>query len=107
MIDKLAKEVAEKAFDEYVYNGKSIMQLVNETMEHDWIPCSERLPELTDSELYTMALVTIENGDVCLGAYHSDDKEWRTRMSVGEKYYSKKHKVVAWMPLPEPYKEGD
>lgn len=71
-----------------------------------WIPVSERLPEDTDEEYYPMSLVTLDNGDVCLGVYRYDDKEWWTRMSEGETVYTTDHKVIAWQPLPEPYKES-
>lgn len=75
--------------------------------EGKWIPVSERLPENTDDEFYPMSLVTLDNGDVCLGVYRHDEKAWRTRMSEGELYYTTDHKVTAWQPLPEPYKAGD
>lgn len=71
----------------------------------EWIPCSERLPEDSKTEIYDMQLVTLDNGDVCLGVYRHDDKEWFTRMSEEETIYSNNHKVIAWQPLPEPYKE--
>lgn len=74
-----------------------------------WIPCSERLPDLPeDNEPYKIYMVTLDNGDVCLGVYRNDDKEWYTRMSQSELVYSTKHDVLAWMPLPEPYRsEGE
>lgn len=71
----------------------------------EWILVSERLPENTDDGLYQMSLVTLDNGDVCLGVYRYDENAWRTRMSEGEIYYTTDHIVTAWMPLPEPYKE--
>lgn len=72
----------------------------------EWIPCSERLPkDIEDNEYYPMCIVTLENGDVCLGVYRHDDKEWYTRMSEGEDVYSTRHKVLAWMYSPQPYKE--
>lgn len=71
-----------------------------------WIPCCERLPAEGD-EFYPMCLVTLDNGDVCLGVYRHDDKVWYTRMSEGETVYVTIHKVLAWRPLPEPYKDGE
>ena len=71
-----------------------------------WIPVEEGLPEHNrDHPYYEINLVTIENGDVCLGVYRNEDKEWWTRMSEGETCYSNKHNVIAWMPLPEPYRK--
>ena len=72
-----------------------------------WIPVSERLPEERQDRYYPISLVTLDNGDVCLGVYRYDDKEWWTRMSEGETVYTTDHKVIAWQPLPEPYKESE
>lgn len=62
-----------------------------------WIPCSERLPEV--SGLY---LVTTNKYGVWAArtdSYSVRDKEWKRK---GDK----KAVITAWMPLPEPY-EGD
>lgn len=83
----------------------AVMFKALEKPEQKWIPVSERLPGNTNNEYYPMSLVTLDNGDVCLGVYRYDDKEWWTRMSEGETGYTKDHKVIAWQPLPEPYKE--
>ena len=73
-----------------------------------WIPCSSgRLPKDEDEEVYPMNLVTLENGDVCLGVYRYDEGTWRTRMSEGETLYTTDHTVTAWQPLPQPYKESE
>lgn len=68
----------------------------------EWIPVEEGLPKKYNS-FYEINLVTLENGHVCFGVYRYDSNEWWTRMSEGETVYSNKHKVIAWMPLPEPY----
>ena len=66
-----------------------------------WIPCSERLPEY-DGEMY---LVT----DYC-------EQINRRRIHISYCYVNREgfwsdvpvgYKVIAWMPLPEPYKDGD
>ena len=71
---------------------------------NDWIPVEERLPNGKSKGLYDMNLVTLEDGEVCLGVYTDDKKEWRTRRTQGETIYTNKHNVIAWRPLPEPYK---
>lgn len=94
-------------------------------MKEKWIPISEKLPEVAfkfrdfddedgffeeyESDYY---LVTLEN-DICFSVSIANYCEWRadngkvvtgwTDAIYGERL-NKKDKVVAWMPLPEPYK---
>lgn len=86
-------------------HNKTIVDVLNAIEQQpkvgEWIPVEKGLPEHNRAyPYYEINLVTIENGNVCLGVYRSDDKEWLTRMSEGETVYSNKHKVIAWMPLP-------
>lgn len=69
-----------------------------------WIPCSERLPEESD---YYMACIYDEEIDdydyrktwfAHKDDYDMDESEWRELQSF--------EKVIAWLPLPEPYR-GD
>lgn len=126
MIDekKLVKEICNTACKVYEFetdelldafmlglNAKQIcvMDLIaKQPKVGEWIPVEKGLPEHNRAyPYYEINLVTIENGNVCLGVYRSDDKEWLTRMSEGETVYSNKHKVIAWMPLSEPYRKED
>lgn len=78
--------------------------------EQRWIPCSERLPGdekdvlvtrhfLNDEQLKKNAIKEALYVEV---ASHVDD-EW---ISYSDEYKIKRHlhKVIAWMPLPEPYR---
>lgn len=78
-----------------------IMEFIENQMEKvgEWIPCSEKLP-IEEWETY---ITTHEDGSVQIHSYTHKDGfvfNWNT-----DKPNSK---VVAWMPLPEPYKpEGE
>ena len=63
--------------------------------EHQWIPCSERLPE---SDGWYM---TTYDGDIC-----GEDGKVFSGMSEYENGQWVEDTVYAWMPLPEPYKEN-
>ena len=63
---------------------------------------NRNLPEEGEKILYDMQLVTLEDGEVCLGVYRNQENEWWTRRQQGEEWYTNKHDVVLWQPLPEP-----
>lgn len=69
--------------------------------EAEWIPCSERLPNESGEYLATIPLDADETYTEVLtfhkGRFYEDDDEW------GATYHDD---VLAWMPLPKPYK-GD
>ena len=64
-----------------------IMDLPSAQPEQRWIPCSERLPE-EGTEVLT---------------YNHDDDYAINHIIDGEEWFF--DGAVAWMPLPEPYKE--
>lgn len=85
--------------------------------EQRWIPCSERLPE-EDTEVLISYRYKEGEGDtdhvniditsygtVCFGGRKIHTlKEWRQPFD----YFHANYEVIAWMPLPEPYrKEGE
>ena len=61
-----------------------------------WVPCSERLPENEDNVLCCTAT---KKGlrNVVIGYYILDKGCWACAMNSSN--------VIAWTPLPEPYKE--
>ena len=61
------------------------------TPEPPWIPCSERLPSKAD-----------HTNDMVLVCYRNSSVRFNTYMNGWVQ-----GNPVAWMPLPEPYKEDD
>ena len=81
--------------------------------EPHWIPCSVVLPEEKDAGIlkkfgtekrseYVLATVEVKGERMTVTACTCDGK-WDWNM----KYAFPDYKVVAWMPLPEPYKGGE
>lgn len=65
-----------------------------------WIPVSEQLPEGEQKVLFST-----KTGRVHLGRYHNDNSvnQWYSSL---DKMRAWNNVVNAWMPLPEPYKDG-
>ena len=69
-----------------------------ENKQDDWIPVSERgLPTKDEVDKDNRFLVTQSNSSVGVYVFNYD--------GTSEEYW--KRNVVAWQPLPEPYKDGD
>ena len=112
-IDALQKEINKgiPPFDDVMGSIRCGVRLARNIIEdlpsaQQWIPCSERLPED-----YTDVLAWFEYfryGDYnCLyqthgiGSYSTEYDSWMINHETGWH----KLRVIAWMPLPEPYRE--
>lgn len=62
-----------------------------------WIPCSERLPEIHQNVLLSLRSLDIEIG------FRAETEPYFYSHSA-DGYYIEPQNVLAWMPLPEPYK---
>ena len=72
-------------------------------MNDDWIPCSERLPEVPEGiedDCCPEFNVTIKVADKATTLKCAPDGTWFD--DFGEVY-----NVIAWQPLPEPYRAAD
>lgn len=85
---------------------KDAIKIVNEVAEEyngGWIPCSERLPEA--GKRYLVSAIwkdkDFEKSAVYDAVYGSDGL-WHSY-----NYEPVSYKVIAWQPLPEPFKERD
>lgn len=74
-----------------------------------WIPCSERLPDkyVDEDGILIHYLVCDSDGDIGTGFYEPDsDEHWDVQWpACNDAYFD--IRIVAWMPLPEPYKESE
>ena len=66
-----------------------------------WIPCNERLPE--KENVLCSAVSLARNPDtIFVGAYRNG--VWFLQSAIATISYPTQYKVIAWMPLPEPWK---
>ena len=89
-IDEFIKflELGRKAFD----------------LKTEWIPVSERLPDHQENNDYYLVTIQCEHYDGW-DDYVTGFAEWTKHGWDELSCYIGQIKVIAWMPLPEPYKE--
>lgn len=93
--------------------------LVRKSVVRGWIPVSERLPDDGDVRFY-MCIVENHEEDLPMFCQYEEDRGfgfWRdyydadTLGFVDSEFQTNEElgyeKVVAWMPLPEPYRESE
>lgn len=77
---------------------------INVVSKNGWIPCSERLPDIEGNTSDTVLVCTIDGFQHM--AFWCDDEKWRYCESGMIKKPMEWTEIIAWMPLPAPYKEG-
>lgn len=77
---------------------KLILELLEQ--ESRWIPVSERMPE-EDVDV----LVTLEYGLIGIMQKKLADDDNGEPCYIWQDFEGEEHEVIAWMPLPKPYKE--
>lgn len=90
----------EISIEQYNKMAERLTELEYKEAEHQWIPCSERLPG-EGCEF----LCCDERGEIIIGLPYADEEAYTGFSAESETEYI--FNCVAWMPLPEPYKESN
>ena len=111
---EMAKEVAEKALDEYIYKGKTLREWINILARTQWISVSERLPK--DRDWYLGIFKEPDTGWVNPIPFICDYVGSKTKATTKEYWilrgftdrdehidYYFNLECVAWRELPEQY----
>ena len=69
----------------------------------EWIPCSERLPSEKDY-IGDVVIWCTDKSIVGVGWYYESTKSWAT---IDDTFPPILGEVIAWMPLPKPWKGAD
>lgn len=96
---KLDEDESEIIDNDILTLNKEICGIIkNQPKVGEWIPCSEMLPE--EGEMVLVTQKVYGGNMVCVCSYES-------AYGYGCGFYGSSGDVVAWMPLPEPYKGVD
>ena len=124
LIDKFEDRMQDDKFMCPVMKVLDVLEIVEEapTVEPmKWIPCSEGLPEERDSVFkkfkgtnkWRDAMFESISDEVNITVELSDGtRKTKTSYTIDGKWKYEKElgiemRVIAWMPLPEPYKDGE
>ena len=110
IIETCAKAARTLSELEELLSRENTPEITRSPRDNDgWIPVQDKLPEddvdvlITyadiDDEIYTDICITTY-GYAYLGGNKLDFKEWRSPFE----YFRSNYKVIAWQPLPEPYR---
>ena len=96
-----------RKYQNWKASKKSVEKTINRIQsKYGWVPCSERMPEkyigewlccTKDGEIMILPYDTPGDGSKECVFYELDD----------DGYLYNTYDVVAWMPLPEPYKQSE
>ena len=90
--DEYINKATQLAFDD----AKEIVQEVAEEYNGGWIACSERLPKYGE-----VVMCSCTNSGITISCITYKGVKPSKSVRFGQ------HSVIAWQPLPEPFKERD
>lgn len=107
-----------KGIDSAIDTAISIVQDVEKEYNNGWIACSDRMPNpkkksFGNNSKRENVLVTLKNGVVKEMTYEFATKEFWEAVDENpiehwkEDYNGNDIEVIAWQPLPAPYKESE
>lgn len=92
-------DVAENSYHEGLEDGQMVC-------DEKWIPAAKKQPKVEGEYLITVCV----EAPMCRTLYKITIGSWRVEKGWYHETYPgcvAKYYVLAWMPLPEPYKEGE
>ena len=95
-------------FNNAIDKSKQIIQEVAEEYNGGWIPCSERLPEDGTDVLVQFEYYRYGNYNrlfQTIGISYTYNGEWSGFVNGSSGWSDLR--IIAWQPLPEPYKEKE
>lgn len=97
------KEVTGMSLDWDDEHYEALQMAIEALMTQQWISCNKRLPKKNEyvDDVRKYYLIQDEYGDMHVA--HISGRGWEPMESIKALGCD----VVAWMPLPEPYKGGD
>ena len=112
-IDKYGDWYVEEGTEEgFISDMRHFFEMLP-SAEPQWIPCSERLPEedcetgkgVQYSDFVLMSVEHKEDEETIVDYGHTVDGKWYSDYT--DCFIPQEWKVIAWMPLPEPYEVKD
>ena len=113
-MNELAKNVALEAVNTILFDGKTIMQWIEEIKATRWISVKDRLPDVSglyivccndEGSYYGEGIWYASGVIVCADTYVDKNGRVTWNWCEGATEYDLDGIVTHWMPLPEPPKE--
>lgn len=114
--DTISRQAAINAIHEIEHIDCEGWELIDDIEEclkqlpsaQQWTPVSEGLPEITEHHVSEVVICYLADGAYCFGSLEENifgQVGWSCERD--DEYHQPVGEVLAWMPLPEPYKEDE